>query len=285
MSNSLTLPAYAKINLYLDVVGKRSDGYHSICSVMQSISLHDTVTVSKNNLNTITVTCDDDSIPCDETNIAVKAAQEFFNETKCFCGVDIDIAKRIPSQAGLGGGSADGAVVISALNEIFMTGLNVSQLCDIGSRVGADIPFCLMGGTVLCEGIGEILTPLNPIPDCYIVIAKGTEGISTNQAYQKIDMLPERDSNNLNIRQIFNNNDITKICPACYNVFEKVSSVGEIAYIKQTMRSSGALVSCMSGSGSAVFGIFEDRTSAAKCAKRLMARDYYYEICTPVNSL
>jgi 4-diphosphocytidyl-2-C-methyl-D-erythritol kinase len=283
MKDSIILNAYAKINLYLDVTGKRSDGYHCIKSVMQSISLYDTVTVSKNNSDSIRITCNDSSIPCDETNIAVKAAQKFFNETGCFFGIDIDIVKRIPSQAGLGGGSSDGAAVLTALNQLSQADLSVQKLCKIGALVGADIPFCIMGGTALCEGIGEILTPLRPLPDCYIVIAKGTAGISTKEAYNKIDMLTNKDNSDIPIQSIFNNADISKICSICYNIFEKVSDVSEITSIKEIMYRYGAQVSCMSGSGSAVFGIFTDNVRALKCTEYLKSNNYFSKLCNPVN--
>lgn len=283
MQDSIILNAYAKINLYLDVTGNRSDGYHCIKSVMQSISLYDTVTVSKNNSDNIRITCSDKNIPCDEANTAFKAAQAFFRETKDYFGVDIDIVKRIPSQAGLGGGSSDGAVVLTALNQISHTGFSIQELCEIGAKAGADIPFCIMGGTALCEGIGEILTPLRPLPDCYIVIAKGTAGISTKEAYNKIDLLTNKDNSDMPILSIYNNSDIAEICSVCYNIFEMVSDVSEINTIKEIMYRYGALVSCMSGSGSAVFGIFTDNAYALKCTEYLKASNYFSKLCRPIN--
>ena len=159
----LRAKAYAKINLSLDIVGVRDDGYHLIKTVMQSISLHDVISISEEG-SEISITCNDPSVPCDERNIVYKCAKRFFEYWGIEFGVHIDIQKNIPSQAGLGGGSADGAAVLVLLNRICGNPFSDEELCIIGAKVGADIPFCIVGGCVLCEGIGEVLTPIS-FPD------------------------------------------------------------------------------------------------------------------------
>ncbi|WP_294911766.1 4-(cytidine 5'-diphospho)-2-C-methyl-D-erythritol kinase, partial [uncultured Eubacterium sp.] len=180
--------AYAKINLLLDIVATRKDGYHDLFMIMQSVGIYDTVTVSKQKGRKITLSCNLDSIPVDEKNIAYKAAVAFFDAYKIKnTGIHIDIVKRIPHAAGLAGGSADGAAVIKALNEIYKTNLSDKELCKIGVKVGADVPFCITGGTLLSQGIGEVLTPVKPLRRCFIVLAKPDFGVNTGYAYKQFD--------------------------------------------------------------------------------------------------
>ena len=165
--------AYAKINLMLDIICTRPDGYHDLFMIMQSIGLYDTVTVTETNSKKITITCNIEDIPLDEKNIAYKAADAFFKTTKIKNkGVNIDIVKRIPHQAGLAGGSADGAGTLVALNELLNAGLSDDELCNIGVKIGADVPFCIKGGTLLAQGIGDVLNKVKPLRQCFIVIAK-----------------------------------------------------------------------------------------------------------------
>ena len=186
MFGYLRLKANAKINFCLDIIGVREDGYHLIESVMQSISLCDKVSLSKTRLNTIELNCPKINIP-KEKNIAYKAAKAFLEEAGIDSGVRIKIKKNIPEQAGMGGASADAAAVIVGLNRLFKVGFSEQKLCEIGAKIGADVPFCIMGGTMLVRGIGEVLTELDNCADCHIVIVKGTQGVSTKEAYDAID--------------------------------------------------------------------------------------------------
>ena len=185
----VTVKAYAKINLLLDICALRKDGYHDLFMLMQSVGLYDTVTVERVKGRNITIFCDDSDVPTDEHNIAYKAAEAFFSDykiRKTSRGLRITIQKRIPHAAGLAGGSADGAAVLTALNEIYGTGLTARELCATGVKIGADVPFCLTGGTLLSQGIGEILSPVKPLRRCYIVLAKPDQGVNTGAAFASL---------------------------------------------------------------------------------------------------
>ena len=179
----IRLEAKAKINLFLEITGRLPNGYHTISTVMHEIGLCDYVSVEKTDSGSITLTSDCDTMPLDERNIAYRCAALFFEkagiENK---GINIHIEKNIPMEAGLAGGSTDGAAVLKALNEMYNTPFSIAELCTMGAKVGADIPFCIMGGSVLCEGIGEIMTPIATLPSCHILIVKGKEGVSTKWA-------------------------------------------------------------------------------------------------------
>ena len=284
MKRSVEMSAPAKVNLYLDVTGRRADGYHNIESVMQSVSLCDAVTVSVDTGDTsgvIKVSCTDETIPADEGNICCKAARAFFDYTLAErCAVSVRIVKNIPSQAGLGGGSADAAAVIAALDRLLGTGCDAEQLCNICAGVGADVPACLLGGTLYCTGIGDIITPLPHLPGCFIVIAKGTQGISTAEAYGKIDSRGGLARND--IRSVFCSGDIRTISENCRNIFEEVTDLPEVGSIKETMLGAGALCAMMTGSGSAVFGIFDSQVRAEAAAAALKGEFFTY-IAQPVN--
>ena len=251
----LRAKAYAKINLSLDIVGVRDDGYHLIKTVMQSISLHDVVSVEKT-AGGITVSCDDPAVPCDERNIVYKCAKRFFERIGNGFGVHIDIQKNIPSQAGLGGGSADGAAVLVLLNKLCNDTLSTKELCEIGVSVGADIPFCIVGGCVLCEGIGEVLTPIESKLELNLCIVKPEFSVSTAEAYRAFDNAeiscrPDTDA----VIKALECGDKTVLADNLVNVLEMD---GRIDKIKSRLVKSGAMAACMSGSGSAVFGILKD---------------------------
>lgn len=274
----ISLNAYAKINLYLDVTGKRSDGYHLLKTIMHTISIHDTVTLEKGGKG-ITIHCTDDTIPCDEKNIAYKCADIFFSETNISDrDIHISIEKNIPSQAGMGGGSADGAAVLKGLNLIYKTGLSAEELCALGVKVGADIPFCVMGGCGYCTGIGEIIRPLPPLCG-YVLIGKGSEGISTAEAYRKIDERSICTEQN-DLFSIFSDtSSLSRIAPYCRNAFDEVTGLREVAALRQLMTENGAICSCMTGSGSAVFGLFEDK-AAGKAAENILSEaGYFSRLC------
>lgn len=277
--DSLVLNAKAKINLYLDVTGKRADGYHLLETVMHTISLCDTVTLTKTGRSGIEISCSDPLIPCNEKNIAYKCAAAFFDKTGISCGgVSIDIIKRIPSQAGMGGGSADGAAVLTGLDRLFETRLSEGELISIGARIGADVPFCIKGGCGYCTGIGEIIEPLPAMCGC-VLIGKGQAGISTAEAFGKIDSLGIG-IGITGIKKIFGNvSSLTDIAPFCRNIFDDVTSLEEVTDIKRIMKENGAVCSAMTGSGSAVFGLFESENVAFKAQEVLKQKNYFTALC------
>ncbi len=282
----ITLNAPAKINLTLAITGKREDGYHLLRSVMQAISLFDTITVEKVDGNAITLTCDHPDIPCDCSNIAYKAAMATFSALGLPPhGLKINIKKKIPAQAGLGGGSADGAAVIVAINELFECHATPDILRRIALSVGADLPFCLMGATALAEGIGEILSPLPSMPDCTIVVCKPAVGVSTAQAYKEYDTanVPYSDSTDRLILAL-QQQDLTAICQAVQNHFEQLIPLPEVAQIRTSLLAQGALCCAMSGSGSAVYGIFDQPQNAKSAFTYCCDRGLQTFVVTPYPS-
>ncbi len=269
--------AYAKLNLTLDVLGLLDDGYHDLEMVMQSISLHDSVAVRIGCGGDISCISNIPYIPNDERNIAVKAARAFLNATGSNCGgIAIAVEKRIPSSAGMAGGSADGAAALRLLNELCDFPLSDEELCAVGLTVGADVPFCLMGGTALACAKGEAMTELPALPDCFFVIAKPSRGMSTKAVFAEIDNHPiEKHPDTKSMLSAIENGDIPSVAANVYNVFEPVVSadVRDISSIKDVLLNSGALCAAMTGSGSAVFGIFTNREEA-EGAKRRLARRY-----------
>lgn len=279
----ITLKAPAKINLSLAITGRRQDGYHLLRSVMQTVSLYDTVSVSKAESAEILIECNIPEIPCDSSNIAYKAATAFFSSTKLpMGGLRIRLEKQIPSQAGLGGGSADGAAVIVALDRLFDTRLSLEQLCQIGLSVGADVPFCIMGGTALAEGIGEILTPAPSLPDCHIVLCKPPIGISTADAYRKYDQGDwHYDDHTDSLLDALRSRDLHRAAGYLFNLFEQLVPLPEVVAIQSLLKEHGALQSVMSGSGSAVYGIFDSEEKAKQAAESCRERYGDVFLCTP----
>lgn len=270
--------AYAKINLMLDIICQRTDGYHDLFMIMQSIGLYDTVTVSETKSKKITITCNIDDIPLDEKNIAYKAADAFFKETKIKNkGINIDLVKRIPHQAGLAGGSADGAGVLVALNKLLKANLSDDELCDIGVKIGADVPFCIKGGTLLAQGIGDVLNKVKPLRQCFILIAKPDYGVNTGKAYSHFDTCGKvHTPDKMGMLYAMQSRDLKEICLKMENVFEQFIEVPNKIDIKNVMRDEGALGVCMSGSGPTVFGIFDDKEKAEAAAGKL--KDYAKDI-------
>ena len=282
----VTYDAAAKINLMLDILARLDNGYHSLFMLMQSVDLYDTVTVETDGTGTITITSDEAGIPCDKRNIAYKAAEAFFayagikNE-----GIKIHLEKRIPFEAGMAGGSADGAAVIAALNDIYDTKLSQQELCRIGLKVGADVPFCLTGGTCLAQNVGEILSPLPALDDCYIVLAKPERGVSTKEAFAAFDTAEYvRHLDTCAMLYAASQGDLYEICKRTKNVFEQLIEVPERVQIKSTLNRHGALAACMSGSGPTVYGIFDDESKAESAADALKAIVKNIYITKPVKS-
>ena len=269
--NKIIINSYAKINLSLDVLDKRSDGYHNVKMLMQSVGLNDVVSISKAKKD-ITISSNIKYLPRDSRNIAYKAAELFLSETNINCGLKIHIHKNIPVAAGLAGGSSNTAAVLTALDILFNTNLSESVLSDMGSRLGADVPYCLSGSTMLAEGIGEKLTPVAPLPSLYVVLVKPQISISTPWAYTELDEsgINKHPDTDLLISAL-DRGDIKQLCSNMYNVFEPViaQKYPVINYIKNTLISKGALGSIMSGSGPTVFGIFENLKDAKACCDSL----------------
>lgn len=281
----MKVKAAAKINLMLDILKRLDNGYHSLFMIMQSVDLFDIVTVDKNNQNKIIIECDKDGVPCNEKNIAYKCAVKFFE----YCnindiGVTIKIEKNIPMAAGVAGGSADGAAVIYCLNKIYNTNLSQKELCEIGNKVGADIPFSLTGGTAVTLGTGNVIAPVKDLPECFIVLCKPEQDVSTPEAYAEFDALSRvRHLDRVSMIDAVSNGDYEKICSLCGNVFEQAVEVPKRPHIKGIMRKSGADACCMSGSGPTVFGLFSDEEKANECYDKLKAKYNQVYICKPVN--
>ncbi len=276
---SIGFKACAKINLCLDIIGTRDDGYHLLESVMQSVELCDKVRVARRGKG-IRVICPGVDVP-QEKNIAYKAAKAFYDATGIpeEKGVTIKIKKNIPHKAGLGGGSADAAAVLVAMNRLFKTKMSQEELCRIGEKVGADVPFCICGGTKLVRGIGEMLTKLDDCYDCHIVIVKGSDGVSTKEAYEDFDKAT--DLVKLRIEKVIeaiSRGDFEALRGKLINVFEQTTRIKEVARIVEELRALGAVEAAMTGSGSAVFGIFTSRKQAKKCAAEL--KNKYPFVCT-----
>ena len=254
--------ANAKINLTLDIVGRRDDGYHLIRSVMQPISLADEIKIRKTDDGKITIRSNDPTVPCDERNTVYKACVKYFDFTQVSkCGVEIYIDKHIPSEAGLGGGSTDAAAVIKLLDEIFETNLSLEDMCEIGARVGADVPFCVISKTSLCEGMGEVITPLKSLKKHYILLIKSNFGVSTPLAYKLFDekgVTTANASDNM-VTAISLGNDITKLLA---NDLESAIENEEISLIKARLIENGADGALMTGSGSCVYGLFNVKETA-----------------------
>lgn len=275
--------AYAKLNLTLDFAGKRADGYHLLRMVMQSVSLCDRIELSWGEPG-IRVFCGRRDVPCDETNTVYRAAAVFFEYAGLPPRMTANLVKRIPSQAGMGGGSADAAAVLHALNRRFQTGYSVKTLCALGVQVGADVPFCVMGGTALAEGIGEVLTPLAPMPHAYFVICKPPAGVNTGEAFGLADLHGVRGSATEAMLDALKNSSLPGVAASLGNDFERVVILPDIAQIRQLMLEAGALGACMTGSGSAVFGIFEAQEDARTCKEHLQTRYAEVFLCEPVGA-
>lgn len=279
----ITVNAPAKINLFLDIIGKLDNGYHSLFMVMQSIRLYDTVTVEKSNENGIFLTCSEEKLPCDEKNIAYKAAAAFCKKFGIEPNVKIHIEKRIPFAAGLAGGSADAAAVTVALDKLYETSLSEFELCKTGLLTGSDVPFCIKGGTCLSQNTGGILSPLEPLKDCFIVLAKPEAGVSTAEAYAAADSTYLYKPDSMRMLDACEKGDFEGICKYAGNVFEQVIEVAERVEFKKIMRKHGCSLCQMSGSGPTVFALFENKENAESCAEELKEICPNVFVTTPVK--
>ena len=278
-----TVLAPAKINLGLEILGKNNDGYHNVEMVMQTVSLYDKVTVSVTSNGGINVICDKNINCKSNRNIAYRCAEEFFEYTKIKNpGITIKISKNIPMEAGLAGGSTDGAGTLIALNKIFGTNLSTNELMNLGEKIGADIPFCIMKGTAIATGIGTDLVKISTLQDYSVVIVKPDFSISTKEAYEKSDSLDI--TNHVKFDKLLkdlNEGNIEKICENLFNRFESVISQNEIFHIKNKLINFGAKGAWMSGSGSSVFGIFEDSEKASGALETLKKEYNQVFLCKP----
>lgn len=268
----MELRALGKINLGLDVLGRRENGYHDVRMVMQTVYLYDLITLEKKEEPGIELATNLSFLPVNENNLAYRAAKLLMDEFGLPGGLLIRLEKHIPVAAGMAGGSSNAAAVLYGMNRLFSLGLTEKELMERGVTLGADVPYCILRGTVLAEGIGEILTPLPPMPRCQILLAKPPVNVSTRMVYEKLDacqIVNHPDIDGL-IRGL-QDQDLGKVASSMGNVLEEVT-IGEypvIDEIKRIMRESGALNAMMSGSGPTVFGIYADRAKARAAAARI----------------
>lgn len=275
----LTLSANAKINLTLDILGTRADGYHEVAMIMQEISLHDTLSMGKINQGislTIAIEGQQGTLPADESNLCWKAAALVQKEYNLQEGVEIHLTKRIPMAAGLAGGSADAAAVLKGMNHLFRLGMTEARLCELGARLGSDIPFCIMGGTMLATGRGEVLTRLPRFPRLSVVLAKPPVGVSTAWAYKTYDAGydgPHPDNEAMLVA--IHEGNAHKATGLLCNVLEGVTETEHpvIADYKRLMLEHGAMASMMSGSGPTVFGLVREKQQAWHLADTLKKYD------------
>lgn len=273
--NNITLQAHAKINLTLDVLGKRADGYHDLSMIMMEIPLADSVALEKS--DKISVSTNLSFLPNNQKNIAYQAAEQFFSETGIQGGVTIQIEKNIPVSAGLAGGSTDAAAVLKGLNQMYETGLTLEQLRAIGNQIGKDIPFCLQGGIALAEGTGEKLRTLPSLPHCYMVLIKPHHlNVSTKEVFSSLNLSRmELHPDTNGAITALESGDLNGLCRRMYNVLEDVTVKKHpvIAELKYIMLEYGALGSVMSGSGPSVFGIFNSLEQAKQAEEKLLTFD------------
>ena len=270
--DKLELKALGKINLGLDVLGRRENGYHDVRMVMQTVYLYDKIFIQKKKTPGIELETNLFYLPVDENNLAYKAAKLLMDEFHIEEGVKICLEKHIPVAAGMAGGSSNAAAVLFGINRMFELGLTEKDLMDRGVTLGADVPYCVMRGTVLAEGIGEILTPLDPMPKCYVLLAKPPISVSTKMVYEKLDSHEIENHPDIDgILAGLKAQDVYQVASSMGNVLEKVTieAYPIIEEIKNVMKSKGALGAMMSGSGPTVFGLFEDKSKARDAAQRI----------------
>ena len=274
--DKLQLKAYGKINLGLDVIRKRPDGYHDLDMIMQMVDVYDDVIIEKKAGEEIVVKADAAVLSNGKDNLAYMAAKMLFDEFGIKSGVEITIHKRIPIAGGMAGGSSDCATTLIGINEMFNLGLSKQQLMERGVKLGADVPYCVLGGTAIARGIGEVLTPLPTPQQCHVIIAKPPISVSTAYVYghirpDEITKRPDIEQMTLAIKE----QDLNKLSDLLYNVMEEVtvSEYPVIEKLKSIMLENGALNSIMSGSGPTVFGLFDDRKKAQAAMKALDSKE------------
>ena len=265
MDHSIVLKSYGKINLGLDVLRRREDGYHEVRMIMQTVGLYDVLTMKKRKDDKIEMTCNLSFLPTDERNLVYKAVKLIKDKYHIKDGVEINLSKRIPVAAGMAGGSSNCAAALKGMNQLFDLGLSIDELCEIGVTLGADVPYCIWGGTALSEGIGEKLSRVDAMPDCYILIAKPGISVSTAFVHKNLDLPalskhPDIDG----MLECLKEKDLTGICDRLENVLETVTikEYPIIEKVKKHLMDQGAKGALMSGSGPTIFAIFEDKKTA-----------------------
>lgn len=267
---SVTVLAPAKLNLTLDITGARPDGYHTVDMILQAVSLYERVTVRRS--EGFSLLLPGSGVPANEHNTAWKAALAFFYETGLLAGAAITVEKRVPVRAGMAGGSADAAAVLVALNALYGARLSEAELCAIGARVGADVPFCILGGTARATGIGEKLERLSPCPPCFFTVCMPRGGISTPQAYARYDALgTDGRPDTAAALGALRAGDLPALCAQMKNALSFSSAGRDTAPICRILRENGAGAALMTGSGAAVFGVFQKEAAAAAARDALAA--------------
>ncbi|MBE6546770.1 MAG: 4-(cytidine 5'-diphospho)-2-C-methyl-D-erythritol kinase [Ruminococcaceae bacterium] len=292
MTRQTTERGYAKINLHLDMTGRMANGYHRVETVMQTVSLYDEVTVTLTEDGTLCASCAITGVPTDEKNIAVRAAALFLGRIGASEGVRIHIEKQIPMAAGMAGGSADAAATLRCLNRLYGEPLTVAELCELGATLGADVPFCIMGGTAYADGRGDRLHPFPAMPDCHIVCACEGEGVSTPWAYRLLDSLYDnfeeggsyRPVDTDGLKQALTCGTLTEIARSLYNIFETpiLRERPVAAELRSLLLENGAVGAMMSGSGPSVFGLFDSECAAENAAEALRQKGYRPYLCRPI---
>ena len=267
----MKIKAYGKVNISLDVVGKREDGYHLLSMIMQNIDLYDEIEVEKQECGII-LECNKSYVPVDNRNLAYKAAAIFKERYDIVDGVKINIEKNIPVSAGLAGGSTDAAAVLKVMNKLVNVNATEEELMELGLKLGADIPYCIHGGTALCEGIGEIITPIKPFRDKIVVLVKPAFGVSTKEVYKNFNL--EKVKQHPKTAEIINaieNDDLNFVASNMKNLLENVTLRKHkiLIKIKEEMNACGAINSMMSGSGPTVFAFFDDMLKAQRCFEKM----------------
>lgn len=271
---TLTRNAYAKVNLALDVLRRREDGYHDVCMIMQNLSLYDTLTFTVEEADTLTITlaCDKAFVLCDARNLIYKAIA-LMGETYHLTGhVHVELVKRIPVEAGMAGGSTDCAAAFHAMRELYGLDVSDQELMKLGVKLGADVPYCIMAKTALSEGIGEVLTEVAPLPDCFVVVAKPTISVSTKMVYENLHANElQHHPDVAGMVDALKQGDLSGVASRMENVLETVTTklYPQIEEIKQTMKESGAENAIMSGSGPTVFGLYTEKATAEQAAEKI----------------
>ena len=269
--NRVTVLAPAKLNLALDVVGLLPNGYHNLDMTMQAISLYERVILRRS--SGLSLSLPGSPVAANDSNTAIKAAVAFFRYTGLLAGVEITIEKNVPVRAGMAGGSADAAAVLVGLNALYGAQLSMSELCALGAKIGADVPFALMGGTCRVQGVGDVIKALPPVPDCWFTVVMPDYGVSTPEAFAAYDRIgssthPDCEAQEAAIRA----EDLAGVCAAAGNALEECSGARDNEAIKTALQEQGAITALMTGSGAAVFGVFADEASARTAAAAVQTR-------------
>ena len=269
--NCVTVLAPAKLNLALDVVGLLPNGYHNLDMTMQAITLYERVVLRRS--QNLSLTLPGSPVAANDSNTAIKAALAFFHYTGLLAGVEITIYKNVPVRAGMAGGSADAAGVLVGLNVLYGAKLSMSELCALGAKIGADVPFALMGGTCRVQGVGDFLKALPPVPECWFTVVMPDYGVSTPEAFAAYDKVgssvhPDCGAQEAAVRA----GDLDAVCAAAGNALEECSGAKDTAAIKALLKEHGAVTALMTGSGAAVFGVFRDEASAHTAAQAARKR-------------